>query len=662
MANRLALREGPLLLFGRALGRARRKEWRWLQRKRCLNQLVGGYSNMLLMRGPERLQENNPGWLGAALLLLGACWLVAHPHMGLWHDARLYAVDALARLNPGVFDRDLFLMNGSQGQFTVFPHIYAKLIGLAGLERATLILALAGKLLWLAALFLLARAMMPRPTLWLLGIVLVMGYPAFYDSHKLFSYGESFATPRIFAEAFTLLALAAWLRAYRLAALMLAVIAGVLHPLIALPGGALLTLMYFRSARTGFDTLAAFAIVAMGLASLFALGLYGRLFEVFDPDWFDVVVLRNPYVFLDQWNAVAFGRILFLCVVLGLMARESASRLQPLARAMLVATIALLAVSWVGGSVWKNVLLTQLQLWRVLWLAQILALLMLADLLPRLWKAGYPDRVLAACLAAAFLLDTWAAGAAALGGLLLRTLLLRADGRIDTQRGVWRALPWAIVLPCLFAHFASAPYWFAAKGSYPGVAAWGTLLGDRVGLIVILGMLYLARGKWGGRMPSLQIGVAAVLFLAAIFLWAEAGEHKTPGWQPVYQQLQKDIPPGSVVAAAMSGGVEVTWFELGRASYASQTQAVGALFDRNTALGAGRRLELLHEAGFPDSQVEWGAGRVQTNPLTQGAIMRLCQDPDLDFVLAGGAHAGAKLYFLNNRPVASLIACDDFRK
>jgi hypothetical protein len=617
---------------------------------------------MLLMRGPKRLQDTIPGWPAIALLLLGACWLVAHPHMGLWHDARLYAIDALARLNPGVFDRDLFLMNGSQGQFTVFPHIFAKLIGLTGLEHATLILALTGKLLWLAALFLLARAMMPRPTLWLLGMALVMGYPAFYDSHKLFSYGESFATPRIFAEAFTLLALAAWLKAYRLAALMLAVIAGVLHPLIALPGGALLTLMYFRSTRYGFATLAAFAIVAIGVASLLATGLYGRLFEVFDARWFDVVVLRNPYIFLDQWSAVAFGRVLFLCVVLGLMARESGSRLQPLAGALLVATIALMALSWVGAGVWKNVLLTQLQLWRVLWLAQIVALLMLAELLPRLWKAGYPDRVLAACLASAFLLDTWAAGAATLGGLLLRTLFLRADGRIDTHGRLWRALPWAIVSLGLFAHLAPLPYWFAANELYFGVAAWGTLLGDRVGLIAILGVLYLAQVKWGRRMPRLGTGAAALLFLAAIFLWAEAGEHKNPGWQSVYQQLQKDIPPGSVVASAISGGVEATWFELGRASYASQAQAVGALFDRNTALAAGRRLELLHEAGFSDSQVEWGAGRVQTNPLTRGSIMRLCQDPDLDYVLAGGAYVGAKLYFLNNRPAVSSFACADFRK
>lgn len=615
---------------------------------------------MLLMRGPKCSQDNNPGWPGTALLLLGACWLVAHPHMGLWHDARLYAVDALARLNPGVFDRDLFLMNGSQGQFTVFPHIFATLIGLAGLEHAALIIALAGKLLWLAALFLLARAMMPRPMLWLLGMVLVMGYPAFYDSHKVFSYGESFATPRIFAEAFTLLALAAWLKAYRLAALILTLIAGVLHPLMALPGGALLTLMYFKSTRYGFAALAAFAILAIGVASLLATGLYGRLFEVFDPDWFDVIVLRNPYVFLDQWSAVAFGRVLFLCVVLGLMARESGSRLQPLARAMLVATIALMALSWMGAGVWKNVLLTQLQLWRVLWLGQIVALLMLAELLPRLWKAGYPDRVLAACLASAFLLDTWAAGAATLGGLLLRTLFVRADGRIDTHGGLWRALPWVIVLPWLFAHFASLPYWFAANE-----LSWRTLLGDRVGLIAILGVFYLAQVKWGRRMPSLGIGAAAGLFLAAIFVWAEVGEHehKGPEWQGVYQQLRKDISPGSVVAAATSGGVEATWFELGRASYASQAQTVGALFNRKTALAGGRRLELLHGAGFPDSQVEWGAGRdTQTNPLTQGSIMRLCQAPDLDYVLAGGAYAGAKHYFLNKRPAVSLFACRKFRK
>jgi hypothetical protein len=128
------------------------------------------------------------------------------------------------------------------------------------------------------------------------------------------------------------------------------------------------------------------------------------------------------------------------------------------------------------------------------------------------------------------------------------------------------------------------------------------------------------------------------------------------------QELQKNIPPGAVVANDISGGVEFTWFQLGRASYASQLQMAGALFNRNTALEGVRRLELLHEAGFPDSRAEWGqVNDGQSTPLTQGAIVRLCQDPALDYVLASNEHAGAKLYYVDNRPVVSLFTCSDLR-
>ena len=245
----------------------------------------------------------------AALVLIGACWFAAWPYMGLWHDARLYALEALARVTPGVFDRDLFLAYGSQGGFTLFPALFGGLIKWFGLESAAFSLALAGKLLWLAALAYLARQLMPAP-IWFFACLPVLAFPAFYDGHKIFSYGESFATPRIYAEAFTMLALAAWSRGRHIAAVALVFAAGAMHPLMALPGGVLLALLAwaeFGQKRLAWLALGGLAVLAATVAVY--PDLANRLLSTYDPAWFEAVRARNPFVFLDTWDVAAFNRM-----------------------------------------------------------------------------------------------------------------------------------------------------------------------------------------------------------------------------------------------------------------------------------------------------------------------------------------------------------------
>ncbi len=171
----------------------------------------------------------------AVLVLIGACWFAAWPYMGLWHDSRLYALEALARLAPGSFDRDIFLAYGSQGKFTLFPGLFAALIERFGLEDAAFALTLAGKMLWIGSLAFLSRQLLPWP-LALFGFLLVLAYPAFYDSHKVFSYGESFATPRLYAEALYVSGAGRMVERTSCLAWLLVLLAGLFHPLMAIPG------------------------------------------------------------------------------------------------------------------------------------------------------------------------------------------------------------------------------------------------------------------------------------------------------------------------------------------------------------------------------------------------------------------------------------------
>lgn len=596
------------------------------------------------------------------LMLIGACWFAAWPYMGLWHDARLYALEALARLNPGVFDRDLFLMYGSQGKFTLFPGMFTALIDRIGLEDAAYALTLSGKILWLGSLVFLACQLVSWP-MGVFAVLLVLAYPAFYDSHKVFSYGESFATPRLYAESFTLLAIGAWLAGRHVLAWTMVVLAGLFHPLMAMPGAALLFWMTAAERRWHHIVWSMLGLSAVLAVVILAFpDLRERIFSTYDSAWFDAIALRNPYVLLDRWSGAAFGRMLWIAVVLGLVAHQQTGKLRRLALGVLLVTASLLVVSWFGASVWKNILLTQLQLWRALWLAQLVALMLLPLLVRRLWNSAYADRILAACLVAALLQDAWAMGLFALVGVALHELFKRAGASIDSHKLLWRSLPVLIFLPWLVMHFLDLRYWLLVNDFYLGKAGWRAFLADRVVLVAIGIASYCLLAQAGKSTVSVALGLSGAALLLALFAWSLGqGNMGTTGWDDVNAQLKQDIPPGSVVAGTVQGNVKFIWFGLERPSYASQVQTAGGLFNRDTALEGVRRLQAMEKAGFPFSSTEWSGRGKGTERVSIQSVAVLCTDSALDYVILDGGREGAKQYFHNGKPVLSLFACRDFR-
>ncbi len=404
------------------------------------------------------------------------------------------------------------------------------------------------------------------------------------------------------------------------------------------------------------------------MAVAFALMAYPdlqeRIFSVYDPAWFEAIAQRNPYVFLDRWEGAAFGRMVWIAVVLALVAREETGMLRRLAFAVLLITAGLLTMSWLGTSVWRNILLTQFQLWRALWLAQIVALILLAALLPRLWKSAYADRILASCLVAAMLQDTWTMGLIALGGVVMREALRRASASIDTKAFLWRTLPVLIVLPWLLMHFLDMRYWLLANDFYLGKAGWRVFLADRVLMLAMGIAAYWVVAQAGKGTVKVLLGAAGAAMLTAVLAWSPGtGKSGSAGWEDVNAQLKQDIPPGSVVASTVQGGVRYIWFGLERPSYVSQVQMAGGLFNRDTALEGIRRLRLMEKAGFPFSSTEWGgkSPKPANRQVSMQSIADLCADSGLDYVIMDGGREGAKQFFQNGRPLLSLFACRDFR-
>ena len=120
------------------------------------------------------------GLAGLACLVV-AFWILIHPYRGIEHDSVLYAVLALARLQPAALGHDLFVRYGTQDNFTVFSPLFAAAIRQVGLERAAAILTFVTHVAFFGAAWLLARRLM-SPLLALLAVGLLVVLPSWYGS------------------------------------------------------------------------------------------------------------------------------------------------------------------------------------------------------------------------------------------------------------------------------------------------------------------------------------------------------------------------------------------------------------------------------------------------------------------------------------------------
>lgn len=585
-----------------------------------------------------------------AVLWLMALWLLVHPWQGLWHDSRLYAVQALRRLAPLNYQHDLFFLYGSQDAFTVFSPCYAAAIAAFGLGPASLALQLAGSLLWLAGAARLLACFLRGYAFWL-GLVLLVALPSDYGPVKgMFFLAESFPTPRLFAEGLGMLAMAYAVRGRLPRALAALALAFLLHPLMA-AATALFGLLFLAEGR--WRSLA--VLLGGAGALLLALALSGlapfdRLLHAMDAAWWQSVAELLPVVAWERWQVAECASRWLLAFALVLAAARLAEgwRARFFLCCALVGAAGLLA-SWLGTGLSHNLLLVQVQPWRTLWLLLLASWIALAWLLARYWQRGRIFRVLLlALLAAAFTrngIGGWLA--LPLAALFCQQARSAAPLQLETSRYT--------LLLVLVAALASA--WFATGfGGGPGTGiyfgdvalatrqnlwAW-TLLLQGGAAALGAGAMWLA---WRARAATpLQCGAAGAVALACLagagLLSAASGQQarlmSDAGVQRVRQAFQPLVPPTAVVY--WQDDVRDTWFVLQRSSYASSAQLGGAAFNRGTALEGQRRLQRLQQLGTVDSV----RGRDRLDTLlrsialpapSRAGLLHVCADPALDFVV-----------------------------
>jgi len=535
-------------------------------------------------------------------------WSLRHHYLGLGGDARLYAVQALARIHPNLL-RDLFLGNASQDSYTLFSSLYAPCIGLIGLGNAALALTLAFKVLFFAASWILARRLVDGPCAFLTVALLIL-IPGTYGAFGVFQYAEDCLTARSAAEALVITAIACSICGGRLSGLLIVCGAMLLHPLIALPGLLWLVCLWlpFRVSALG----AAGGILLV--SAITAIACWGPStahgLVVIDAAWLEIVRERSQFLLLQFWSAKdwSLNARPFLSLSLSVLAVDDARVRKVGATAILVGATGL-TLALIASLVGPVSILLQGQAWRWVWVTSFAGVLLLVPTLRALWRTN--------------------------GGGALCVLLVIC-GWTSPAIGGTICLAFALIL-WLVRHFIN-----------DRVAKY---LHDMAALLQFLPISAIGVCKfwiWGQRRAivlSLTIGglVAACLYCLPRALHDRAGLGGGAEFD-AYADWRRAIPPNSnVLVAPVRNSAAFAWFTLERPSYLTVDQSSGVVFSRATALEVKRRSQVLLPLMDPDwrllsnsSQVHSGGSKnaASPRPLNRERLMGVCSDPQLNFVVA----------------------------
>lgn len=544
---------------------------------------------------------------------LVALWLLTHRYLGLHGDAKLYAFQAMARLDPSL-SNDIFLQFGSQDRFTIFSPLYAWCIRSVGLQNAELILTIACKVWFFTAAWWLARALAGyRMAFFATAVLIIVG--GRYGAFKLFQYAEDWVTARSLAEALVISAFALFFHNFKIAGSLVAVGALAVHPLMALPGVLVLVCLLVPARVRLLGAVGGVLVSSIIAVAAWTQPAVVHVFPVMDREWLEVVRARSVHLFpqlwtFDDWNLNGKP---FLALMLSALATDDA-RIRQLSEAAMLVGAAGLALAVIAGSMGPAILL-QGQAWRWVWVTTFTAILLLFPTTCRLWR---DERCGPIC--ALLILCGWIVPA--VDGALCMALAL----------GLWwvrNRIPFAL----------GRQLRWGAEALAGSVVTW------------------ITRGGLVTSSTALCLSVVACVY-AAPATFKNAFAIGQVSRTAEFSDWRKNIPPGSNVFVAPSpASASFAWFVLERPAYLSLDQSAGVAFSRQTALEIRRRAAVVSAVWDTNWRLPWerppahkpdGLGR-GPRPLTRETLVAICRDPRLNFVVAkeslgfnsiGHAHSG----------------------
>lgn len=590
--------------------------------------------------------SNSGGRVAVASLLLvyAALWTVARPYRGLVHDARLYAVQTLAKIQPGIFSDDLFLRFGSQDNFTLFPLLYAPLAGAIGIEQAAALLTLVFSAMWLALGFLVARELVgARLALLSLGALIVI--PGWYGAYEVFQVGEMFLSARLPAEVLAMGALLACLRRRHGLCVLLCAGSVMVHPLMAIPMIGLLMLTTVREyAGPGAARLAVLAVVLCGAMATVVMPT--EPVEMY-AEWLAVLETRSTFLFPALWRLVDWQEQFLVLLTLVLAARTmEATRNRQLAVCAAWVGAAGIVLAVIAAALPEHPTLLRAQPWRWMWVPCMLAILVLPALLNGLWHrgAGTPERAAGVLLASAWLLGSSGGGLVAGAALIVWFAgnRLAPNSRPWVTRGAWVTLV-AVLAGVAVTSLQFAGYSFDTNRDPAWIQRTINLLGPTASSLIVVAGCWALATSGRGRSNATALTVLALAALAtlgprAARNWTEAeysgASHAAfATWRSVIPERAEVLWTGNAIG---------TWLLLERRSYFSTDQLAGLLYSPRMTGELKLRAAALSPLASPGwwTMAEVGE-EARPRDLTVEILSAVCEAPGLDFVVSRHDVGGA---------------------
>jgi hypothetical protein len=572
-----------------------------------------------------------PIWFG--VLLVVALWLTARPYVGLRHDGILYVGQALLHLRPATMSKDLFFAYGSQDEFSVMSTLLVGLYSRWGIAGVQMAVPLLSESAILVTGYFLLRSFAPMER-WL-GLCALAVLSHIYGGDGIFAFAERFVTGRTLAEPLALTALAVVIYGRPFLACAILLIAAAIHPLVALPvivvGWLYLCLGDRRWAWAG-----AAILIPLGLG-WWGMKPFAALWERYDTSWWDAVTGTNAQVLLSTWKSADWQVVVLDLTVLVGAARLFAMPLGRLAWAMALGSVGLLIVSAVGADLIHDVLITQLQTWRVLWLAHLFSLLLLPAVVMAVWRWGGLGPLTALALAATVVAvnGRWESGWVFVGWTAIALVLTRFECKISVHvRRAAMIATGAALLALSTAVSARNAALFAASQSHLDLPTVVLLASSTPALAMPAAAALLSAWRHGRTRALLATALVAVAALYGVITW----DRRSPWTRYVEEALPREHPFEKLIPRGAQvywhEDLASTWVVLKRPSYFSAAQGAGLLFNRRTAMEYQRRarafapLRLQGEVCRIMSALGGEAYDPTTCVPSAGLMQALCQTPD----------------------------------
>ena len=575
----------------------------------------------------------------ALTLVLLLAWTLTH-QLGFDGDAKLYAFQALARLQPSL-TQDIFLQNASQDHYTIFPALYAHIIAFFGLRNAEAGLTILFKLGGLVGVGVLAHSFSVFRYQFLIIAAFII-LPAGYGAQHAFRYSEDWLTARTLAETLIIVAIAVHFSGRVWLGLLLAIAAALVHPIMALPG-VLMLLLSRAPLKIGAIAAASVMVLSLVCALLSStFSLREHFLALMDADWLEIVAARSPFLFPQRWSYEdwTLNARPIMSLVLTIASSSDPSngdpRLRKFAAAALLVGVTGLALASIAGGIGPVALFVQGQAWRWIWVTCFCAVIALVPTVFHMGKDSRNGSLCAMLLVAGWLIPS-EIGVLFFGACALLWLARRQLGEVTRRHASWIVgLATAIVIIWL-----GSRYWTRKEVLLPGAGRYSALIAllcHSMKIILLPAALSALLIHIITRMKSrlalltlcLFIGLASALMLPSavrdvVRLSAMVETKEFTDWQRIIPRDATVVMVPSPVSAA------VTWFMLDRPSYLSVDQSSGVVFSSATAREIRRRSTVM----MPLWDRNWGPEATNdSRPLTSSSLLHVCADARLNFVVA----------------------------